>query len=233
MVVVCRGLRYDRSPRRTTSWTVTAAATARESDVTTARDLLLVSMDGPADRPAEQGDLSLALAGAELLDLADAGVVDLDGGRVVPGPPRDLGEPRLTEAASALARQAPYESVEDWLWRRGRGLYAAYLATLEAEGSVIREHHRWIPGRTGRTRVADSPDRRRAMERWASGEPVLAGLAAAARLYDEPPEDLADRTGDAVLTVLSAVDDAVTELAAVRQRRSIEDAAFDNVWRGQ
>ncbi|MFD5542523.1 GPP34 family phosphoprotein, partial [Streptomyces sp. NPDC127079] len=25
---------------------------------------------------------------------------------------------------------------------------------------------------------------------------------------------------------------AVTELAAVRQRREIEDAAFDNVWRG-
>lgn len=35
------------------------------------------------------------------------------------------------------------------------------------------------------------------------------------------------------MTVLAAVDEAVTELAGVRQRRSIEDAAFDNVWRGQ
>ncbi|MEU5247025.1 GPP34 family phosphoprotein, partial [Streptomyces asoensis] len=36
---------------------------------------------------------------------------------------------------------------------------------------------------------------------------------------------------DAVGTVLAAVGDAVTELEAVRQRRSIEDAAFDNIWR--
>ncbi|MFD7337651.1 GPP34 family phosphoprotein [Streptomyces violascens] len=202
--------------------------------MTTARDLLLVSMDGTAaHRTVEQGDLSLALAGAELLDLAEAEILTLDGDRIVPGPPRELDDRQLTEAAAALARQTPYESVEDWLWRRGRGLYASYLGALETEGGVTRQHRRWIPLRTGRTTVADSPERRRAVERWASGEPVLTGLAAAARLRDEPPEEFADRTGDAVVTVLAAVDDAVTELAAVRQRRSIEDAAFDNVWRGQ
>ncbi len=32
--------------------------------------------------------------------------------------------------------------------------------------------------------------------------------------------------------MLAAVNDAVVELAAIRQRRSIEDAAFDNIWRG-
>jgi hypothetical protein len=32
--------------------------------------------------------------------------------------------------------------------------------------------------------------------------------------------------------VLAAVHQAVTELAAERQRRSIETAAFDNIWRG-
>ncbi|MYS50602.1 GPP34 family phosphoprotein, partial [Streptomyces sp. SID6013] len=31
---------------------------------------------------------------------------------------------------------------------------------------------------------------------------------------------------------LAAVHDAVVELAATRQRRSIEEAAFDNIWRG-
>ncbi|MFI6053145.1 GPP34 family phosphoprotein [Streptomyces violascens] len=202
--------------------------------MTTARDLLLVSMDGTAaHRTVEQGDLSLALAGAELLDLAEDGTLTLDGDRIVPGLPRELDDRQLTEAAAALARQTPYESVEDWLWRRGRGLYATYLGALEKEGGVTRQHRRWIPLRTGRTEVADSPELRRAVERWASGEPVLTGLAAAARLRDEPPEEFADRTGDAVVTVLAAVDDAVTELAAVRQRRSIEDAAFDNVWRGQ
>lgn len=39
-------------------------------------------------------------------------------------------------------------------------------------------------------------------------------------------------TDDAVTTVLAAVNDAVMELEAVRQRRSIENAAFANLWRG-
>ncbi|MEV5941990.1 GPP34 family phosphoprotein [Streptomyces sp. NPDC051994] len=202
--------------------------------MSTARDLLIVSMDvTAADRPVEQGELSLALAGAELLDLADADALTLDGDRIVPGTPCDLGDRQLTEAASALTRQAPYESVEDWLWRRGRGLYAAYLATLETDGTLTRARSRWMPLSSGRAEVADSAVRRDAVARWASGEAVLAGLAAAARLRDEAPDDLADRTGEAVATVLAAVDDAVTELIAVRQRRSIEEAAFDNLWRGQ
>ncbi|NUP32045.1 MAG: GPP34 family phosphoprotein, partial [Streptomycetaceae bacterium] len=32
--------------------------------------------------------------------------------------------------------------------------------------------------------------------------------------------------------VLAAVGDAATELKAVRQRRDIEQAAYDNIWRG-
>lgn len=50
----------------------------------------------------------------------------------------------------------------------------------------------------------------------------------AAGIGDEPAGELAD---DAA-TVLAAVGDAVMELEAVRQRKVIEDAAFDNVWRG-
>ncbi|MEV1085907.1 GPP34 family phosphoprotein [Streptomyces sp. NPDC050211] len=202
--------------------------------MTTARDLLIVTLDSAADRPAEQGDVSLALAGAELLDLADAGAVTLDGDHIVPGPQHDLDDRLLNEAVSALVRQAPYESVEEWLWRRGRGLHAAYLAALEADGDVTRPRRRWSPLRSERTAAAvpDSPARSHAAERLASGEPVLAGLAAAVGTRDEPSEDLSDLTDDAVITVLAAVSDAVTELAAVRQRRSIEDAAFDNIWRG-
>lgn len=42
--------------------------------MTTPQDLFLVSVDVPGARPVEQGDLSLALAGAELIDLlGDAG----------------------------------------------------------------------------------------------------------------------------------------------------------------
>ncbi|WP_155056770.1 GOLPH3/VPS74 family protein [Streptomyces blattellae] len=201
--------------------------------MTTARDLLIVTLDSTAaDRPAEQGDVSLALAGAELLDLADAQAITLDDEHIVPGPQHDLGDRLLNEAVSALVRRAPYESVEEWLWRRGRGLHGAYLAALEAEGDIIRPRRRWSAVRSDGTAVLDSPARSRAAERWASGEPVLVALADAVGIRDEPSEDLAELTDEAVITVLAAVSDAVTELAAVRQRRSIEDAAFDNIWRG-
>lgn len=88
--------------------------------MTTPRDLLIVSLDVPSAHPVGQGDLSLALAGAELVDLLRAGALALDGERVVPG--ADPAEPEdrlLREAGASLRREVPYESVEDWLWRRG------------------------------------------------------------------------------------------------------------------
>ncbi|MCG7208376.1 MULTISPECIES: GOLPH3/VPS74 family protein [Streptomyces] len=202
--------------------------------MTTPRDLFLVTVYDAAARPVEQGDLSLALAGAELADLIDAGAVTLDGDLVVPAPQGETGDRLLDEAAAALKREAPYESVEDWLWRRGRGLGAAYLDALEADGTVVarQPRRRWLPLPTGRTEPSDSPERAGAHERWTSGEPVLAALAAAVGVRDEAAKDLAGVAPDATVTVVAAVNDAVTELAAVRQRREIEDAAFDNVWRG-
>ncbi|MFI1733835.1 GPP34 family phosphoprotein [Streptomyces acidicola] len=199
--------------------------------MSTPRDLLITAMEVAPDRPVAQGDLSLALAGAELCDLINTEAVTVDGDRIVPGLVPAMDDRLLDAAASSLDREAPYESVEDWLWRRGRGLYATYLADLEAEGQVTRQRNRWLPLRTGHRALADSPDRRHAAERRSSGDPVLAALAGAVGIGTEPAEDLADRVGDAVLTVLVAVNDAVMELEAVRQRRKIEDAAFDNVWR--
>ncbi|WP_369227681.1 GPP34 family phosphoprotein [Streptomyces sp. R39] len=200
--------------------------------MTTPRDLFLVTVYDAAARPVAQGDLSLALAGAELVDLIDAGAATLDGDLIVPAPAGGAGDRLLDEAVAALRRQTPYESVEDWLWRRGRGLGAAYLDALEADGTVARQRRRWLPLPTGRTEPADSPERVGAHERWTSGEPVLAALAAAAGIPDEAAKDLTGAVPDATVTVVTAVNDAVTELAAVRQRREIENAAFDNVWRG-
>jgi hypothetical protein len=194
------------------------------------------------DAPVASGDLSLALAGAELIDLVEAQAVALDGDRIVPGLQPATGDRLLDEAASSLVRQEPYESTEDWLWRRGRGLASAYLAALESEGLITRARGRWLPVPSRHTSLADSPVRRHAEERRASGEPVLAALAAAVGIEDKPTTatalreasepGLPDRTDDAVESVLAAVGDAVTELEAVRQRRTIEDAAFDNIWRG-
>ena len=200
--------------------------------MTTPRDLLIIAMDTVPNRPVERGDLSLALAGAEVIDLIEAEALVLEGDRIVPGLQPALADPLLEQAASSLERQAPYEAVGDWLWRRGRGLSAAYLAALESEGEVARRRHRWTPFRAGRPALADSPAHHEAVDRWTSDEPVLAALAAAVGIRGEPPGDSQAEADEAVVTVLAAVNDAVMELGAVRQRKTIEEAAFDNIWRG-
>ncbi|MGW5661662.1 GOLPH3/VPS74 family protein [Streptomyces sp. NPDC003758] len=200
--------------------------------MTTARDLLIVALGAAPGRSAEPGDLSLALAGAELLDLRDARALTLDGDLVVPGDPPVTDDRLVREAAASLVRQTPHETVEDWLWRRGRGLSSAYLAAFEDEGLLKRQHRRLLPSWTGEAVLADSAARQRAADRWAEDEPVLAALATAIGIRETPAGELPDETDEAVTTVLAAVDDAVTELTAVRQRRAIEKAAFDNIWRG-
>ncbi|MFI1365131.1 GPP34 family phosphoprotein [Streptomyces griseochromogenes] len=202
--------------------------------MTTARDLLIVALDVPSTRPVGQGDLSLALAGAEVLDLLEAQALVLRGDRLAPSAERVTGDRLLDEAQARLVRQEPYESVEDWLWRRGRGLASAYADAVEDEQGGGKHRH-WLPWRGERTAPADSPERHRAADRWNAREPVLVGLAAALGIEDAPP---AERTEsgtaidpDTLETVLAAVGNALTELEAVRQRRRIEEDAFDNVWR--
>ncbi|MFE4171644.1 GPP34 family phosphoprotein [Streptomyces sp. NPDC056909] len=211
--------------------------------MTTPRDLFLVSMDMPSDRPVERGDLSLALAGAEVIDLLNARAVRLEDDHLVPDdPPHDtpaMTDRLLGEAASSLVRQAPYETVSDWLWRRGRGLAAVYLAELEAQGQITsQQRRRWMVLRTSRTVLTDSPARRQAANRWAADEPVLAALAAAVGIHggihDAPTEEAPGVLDDTVERVLTEVEDAVGELVAERQRRvrRREEAAEDNRQRG-
>lgn len=201
--------------------------------MTTPRDLLITTLEVASARPPGAGDLSLALAGAELIDLLDARAAALEDDRIVPGESRAISDPLLNEAASRLVRQAPYETVEDWLWRRGRGLAAAYLAALTSEEQITRQHRsRRLPFGGGRSVLADTPARSSALERWTSDEPVLGWLGAAVGLRDQRREDPLEVAGEAVATVLAAVDNALRDLEAERQRRSIEEAAFDNVWRG-
>ncbi|WP_028801398.1 GOLPH3/VPS74 family protein [Streptomyces sp. 142MFCol3.1] len=226
--------------------------------MTTAKDLFIVALDVEPSRSVGQGDLSLALAGAELIDLLGGRAVDIDGDRIVP----TAGQPAtddalLGEAASLLERDAPYERVEDWLWRRGRDLSQAYQTAL-VEAGLLTEHRR---GRlslgTARMEPADSPERQHAMSRWTSRDPVLDALASAVGIHGEKAfgedtsagygeemsgegasgEDIAREEApaggdDPETTVLAAVHDAVMELEAVRQRRAIENAAFANIWRG-
>ncbi|MFJ9472438.1 GOLPH3/VPS74 family protein [Streptomyces caniferus] len=201
--------------------------------MTTPRDLLFVALDVEAGRTPEHGELSLALAGAELIDLLDASALRLDGDRIVPGFRPAVADRLMDEAASSLDQQPPYESVGDWLWRRGRGLTASYLAVLEAEGQLTRQGGgRWKRFRTGELKPADSPDRRAAVGRLTSDEPVLTALVAPLGILGEEAADLPEVTDEAVATVLGAVDDAVRELQFERQRRALDEEAFSNIWRG-
>ncbi|GAA1934248.1 GOLPH3/VPS74 family protein [Streptantibioticus ferralitis] len=203
--------------------------------MTTPRDLFIVSMDMESDRPVERGDLSLALAGAELIDLLDAQAIHLDGGRIVPTCQLVIPDRLLAEAASSLVREAPYESVADWLWRRGRNLAAAYLADLEADGQITRQQgRRWMLFRTSRLALVDSPARRQATDRWTSDEPVLATLAADVGIHGRRTEDSPSTVDDAVAAVLTALAGALGELSEERQRRigRREEAAEDNRQRG-
>ncbi|MFC5212773.1 GOLPH3/VPS74 family protein [Streptomyces coerulescens] len=198
----------------------------------TARDLAIVTLDMASDHTVEQGDLSLALAAAEVFDLLDARALVLDGDLIAPSAQAPTGDRLLDEAASALIRLEPYESVEDWLWRRGRGLSSAYVDDLERVGLTARARGPRFGLRAAPTVPVDSAARRQAEERWTSGEPVLAALATAVGIRDESDDVAEEPTDETVTTVLAALGNAVMELEAVRQRRAIEDAAFDNVWRG-
>ncbi|MET7301171.1 GPP34 family phosphoprotein [Embleya sp. NPDC005575] len=206
--------------------------------MTTARDLMITAIDESPNGSVGQGELSLALAGAELVDLLAAGTVTLDDDVIVPDPDiltpggtPPFDEPLLTQAAMALRRHKPYESVEDWLWRRGRDLAAAYAAALAAEDQLTRQHRRRRPARAGKVVVADSADHRSAQDRWTAQEPVLVALATMAGTLDKDRATPVDPAGGPVGTILAAVDDAATELEAVRRRRAIEQAGYDNIWR--
>jgi hypothetical protein len=200
--------------------------------MTTAHDLTIVTLEVPSDSPVERGDLSLALAGAELIDLLAAGAVELDGLDLRPVSPGGSGDRLLDAAAASLAGQDPAESVSDWLWRRGDGLAAQYLAAAGADDGGRGRRWRTAWRGADRPAPADPSARRRATDRWTGGDPVLVSLAAAVGVRHESADQFADPEDDRTATVLAAVHDAVVELAATRQRRSIEEAGFDNIWRG-
>lgn len=200
--------------------------------MTTAKDLFIIAMDPRPEHAVGQGDLSLALAGAELIDLIASGAVTVDGDRIVPGEPPTPDDRLLGEAAAQLTRRTPYERIEDWLWRRGRDLSATYQAALEGDGELTRKRSGRLSFGSQRVEPVDTPTRRRAADRWEEKEPVLAALASVVGIGGGRPDDEPDLDEEGVTTVVAAVHDAVMELEAVRQRRTIENAAFANLWRG-
>ncbi|MDI2124942.1 GOLPH3/VPS74 family protein [Yinghuangia seranimata] len=191
------------------------------------RDLMTAALEADRQRPVSQGALSLALAGAELIELLRAEAAVLDGDVILPAGVAPAGDALLNQAATAIVRVAPYERLDDWLWRRGRGLAAAYIGQFEAEGELTVEPGR-MPFLAGEATLPDTDERQHVHELLASDDVVLTTLAAAAGFHDLVDDDAPGAEG----TVLGAVTDAANELAAIQQRHDIEQAAFDNVWRG-
>ncbi|MER7738319.1 GPP34 family phosphoprotein [Streptomyces sp. NPDC096538] len=196
--------------------------------MTTAHDLAALAAAPGTDPAPDRGDLSLVLAGAELLDLADARAVVLGAERITPVvAPHDV-DPMLMEAASEITREPPYETVESWLWRRGAGLAARYGAAVEAAEPYRppRSHRRPFH----RPRPVVSPlVVRHGVDRLRAGDPLFVGLAAAAGMA-EAPADVFGSLADDETAVLAAIHQAITQLAAERQRRSAQQGAFDNIW---
>ncbi|WP_097867499.1 GOLPH3/VPS74 family protein [Streptomyces sp. rh34] len=201
--------------------------------MTTAKDLFIIAMDQEPEHTVGQGDLSLALAGAELLDLIGAGAITVDGDLIVPGGSSAPDDQLLGEAAALITRQPPHERIEDWLWRRGRDLSATYQDALEEAGELTQKRSGRLPFGPKRVELVDTPSRRHAAGRWEEGEPVLAALASAVGIDGGRSDDDEPRLDDETVTaVVATVHEAVMELESVRQRRTIENTAFANVWRG-
>lgn len=139
--------------------------------MTTAKDLFIIAMDPVPDHAVGQGDLSLALAGAELLDLIGAGVITVDGDLIVPGGSSAPDDRLLGEAAARITGQPPYERIEDWLWRRGRDLAATYQDALEEDGELTQKRSGRLPFGPRRVELVDTPGRRRAVARREEGNP--------------------------------------------------------------
>ncbi|MGI5397489.1 GPP34 family phosphoprotein [Streptomyces sp. CA-251251] len=196
----------------------------------TAHDLSALAASPDADPGLEEGDLSLALAGAELLDLAGVQAVLLVSDRILPMvSPRHV-DPMLAEAASKIVQDSPYETVESWLWRRGRDLAARYRAAVEVTAPGDSTWSYRHPFRRGHPVVVNPFVLRHGIDRLEAGEPLLVSLAAAAGLAEAPANEVDGFTDDEAF-ILAEVHRAVTQLAAERQRRSVEQGAYDNIWR--
>ncbi|WP_406387495.1 GPP34 family phosphoprotein [Streptomyces sp. NBC_00887] len=198
--------------------------------MTTPQNLLMITMDETSTRRVDPADLSVALAGAELIDLLEAKAIGLDNGYLVPGRQAVPDDHCLQQAMESLHLTEPYQLVSDWLGNREDMLVERYTAALETEDLATRRRPRGHPLRSREVVLVDSPAHRQALERWASAEPVLVALAASVGIRTEQPHRSAAETDEAVAAVLSAVEEALAGLAAEREESIITQAKLDGLW---
>ncbi|MFF0473758.1 GPP34 family phosphoprotein [Streptomyces sp. NPDC004284] len=114
--------------------------------ITLAEEITLLSLDDESGAPRERPSAAWAVAGSILLDLALAGRVAVEAGRlrVADRTPTEvpLLDERLRQIAEWTARKSSAPEVTEWLTRdRGKALEAA-IESLCARGLVREERHR-------------------------------------------------------------------------------------------
>ncbi|MEY9836169.1 GPP34 family phosphoprotein [Streptacidiphilus sp. EB103A] len=157
--------------------------------MTRGRELALLAWD---DRTGELGggpELGCALAGAELLDLLEAGRLGIHGanlavlGRTQTEP--HTGDPQFDRAIAVIKLIPEPKVIQAWIKRHAPGLRDSYRALLENEGAIAPQRGRrlgLIP--TSRIALTDPSER----------EELIARLSLL-RIEDEPFAALAHRAG--------------------------------------
>jgi len=106
--------------------------------------LLLLGSSGLLER---SGLLPFALAGSELVRLADVGAVSVESGRIVVRPGVPVTDPALSTALASVAGHAEPPVALDWVTAVRDGIAEEYLGRLAEAGVVERESHRFFGAR--------------------------------------------------------------------------------------
>ena len=105
-------------------------------------DLVLLSLSPSDGKLTTAQRLGFGLMGSELVRLAAAGRVTIDGGRVevIDAAPGQAGQdPFLDEALASLRRSRRAARAKSWVSRPRRGMAEAYLERLAATGTLQAE----------------------------------------------------------------------------------------------
>jgi hypothetical protein len=127
-----------------------------------AEDLVLLTLAAGRGSLSKAYPISYALMGAELVELAALGQVDIAGGRIVVRDPAPTGDPELDAALASIGESAEPPLAKEWVGRPRLWITRGYVERLEAAGWVTKADWKIILPRwrvTGVTRLAQARQR--------------------------------------------------------------------------
>jgi len=151
-------------------------------------DLLLLAIDPASGVVRNWSRLNIALAGAELAQLQEAGRIDVSAGRIVVTGPAAMttGDPDMDATLARLASCSQPPRLLAFVGRHRANVVNSYLARLSGAGFVQHQGGRWFGQRwpvTDRSRLASARAPLDAVAfgagDFSSAQAVLAGLVQA------------------------------------------------------